>query len=152
MVIGGGGTYFTAVENTVEWLRARRAAGIPDDWPMFCFPNGQCIRTRDVRTAIRVAMEAAGRDPLRYGAHSLRIGGATAALAAGISPQLIRLMGRWSSDVYEIYCRMSLQAALGVGAAIASQHVDTYEGGFRSERLELLASEMDVIRAQEEAA
>ena len=71
--------------------------------------------------------------------------------ALPISPQLIRLMGRWSSDVYEIYCRMSLQAALGVGAAIASQHVDTYEGGFRSERLELLADEMDIIKAQEEA-
>ena len=47
---------------------------------------------------------------------------------------------------------MSLQAALGVGAAIASQHVDTYEGGFRSERLELLAAEMDIIKAQEDVA
>ena len=96
-----------------QWLRARRVAGIPEDWPMFCFTDGRAIRTTDVRTAVRCAMEAAGCDPMRYGAHSLRIGGATAALAAGVTPQLIRLMGRWSSD---IYCRMSLQSAIGVGA------------------------------------
>ena len=61
-----------------------------------------------VRDAVRRVMAAAGRDPGMFGAHSLRIGGATAALAAGVSPQLIRLMGRWSSDIYEIYCRMSI--------------------------------------------
>ena len=40
--------------------------------------------------------------------------------------------------------------ALGVGAAIASQRVDTFEGGFKTERLELLPSEMEVIRAEED--
>ena len=150
VVVGGGGTYFDAVVMLEEWLRARRAAGIPEEWPMFCGADGRATRTCDVRTAVRCAMEAAGCDPSRYGAHSLRIGGATAALAAGVTPQLIRLMGRWSSDIYEIYCRMSLQSALGVGAAIASQRVDSFEGGFRTERLELLPSEMDVIRAEED--
>ena len=65
-------------------------------------------------------MAAAGRDPDKYGAHSLRIGGATAALAAGVPPSLIRLMGRWSSDIYEIYCRISMQSAMSAGRAIAS--------------------------------
>ena len=74
---------------------------------------------------------------------------ATAALAAGVSPQLIRLMGRWSSDIYEIYCRMSLQAALGVGRSIASQRVDSFEGGFRTESLEMLPHEVDRICAEE---
>ena len=82
---------------------------------------------------------------------AIRIGGATAALAAGVSPQLIRLMGRWSSDIYEIYCRMSLQAALGVGRSIASQRVDSFEGGFRTESLEMLPHEVDRIRAEEPA-
>ena len=91
---------------------------------------------------VRAVMLGAGREPALYGAHSLRIGGATAALAAGIPPQLIRLMGRWSSDVYEIYCRMSLQAALQVGVALSSATVDTFEGTvFREEHLELLPSE-----------
>ena len=44
---------------------------------------------------VKRLMQAAGRDPNLYGAHSLRIGGATAALAAGVTPAMIRMMGRW---------------------------------------------------------
>ena len=149
VVAGGGGSYFDAAELVAEWLRVRRQAGIDEACAMFCFPDGTPIRTRDVRIAVRCAMAAAGLDPIRFGAHSLRIGGATAALAAGVSPQLIRLMGRWSSDIYEIYCRMSLQAALGVGRSIASQRVDSFESGFRTESLEMLPHEVDLIRAEE---
>ena len=87
-------------------------------------------------------MASIGLDARRYGAHSLRIGGASAALAAGVPPATIRLMGRWSSDVYEIYCRMSLQAALRVGASICSAEVSTVEGGFHEEHLELLHGEV----------
>ena len=129
-----------------EWLRVRRQAGIDDTCAMFCFPDGTPIRTRDVRTAVRCAMAAAGLDPKRFGAHSLRIGGATAALASGVSPQLIRLMGRWSSDVYELYCRMSAQAAARVGVAVTSADVDPMEPSFETEQLELLQSEVAEMR------
>ena len=92
----------------IEWLRRRRALGLPEDGSLFCWTDGRSFTVNEVRSAVRVCMQAAGRDPARFGAHSLRIGAATAALAAGVSPQLIRLMGRWSSDVYELYYRMSL--------------------------------------------
>ncbi len=107
---------------------------------------------REVRAAVRAAMRAAGLDPELYGAHSLRIGAATAALAAGVAPGLIRLMGRWSSDVYELYCRMSLEAALSVGRAMAAATVTTFEGGFREEHLELQPSEVAVMREAADAA
>lgn len=87
-------------------------------------------------------MASIGLDPARFGAHSLRIGGASAALAAGVPPALIRIMGRWSSDVYEIYCRMSLQSAVGVGQAIASAVVDPLQQTFQCEELEYLAHEV----------
>lgn len=64
----------------------------------------------EVRVKVKQCMEAVGEDPRCYGAHSLRIGAATAALAAGVAPQQIRALGRWSSDVYEIYCRLSLHS------------------------------------------
>ena len=38
--------------------------------------------------------------------HSFRIGGATALMAAGVGPSLIKNKGRWASDVYEVYCRV----------------------------------------------
>ena len=91
---------------------------------------------------VRKVMEAAGRDPRVYGGHSLRIGGATAAHAAGVPPSLIRLMGRWSSDIYEIYCRLSIESALGVGQAIASAMVTTSSEAFHDEELEMLPSEV----------
>ena len=87
-------------------------------------------------------MEAAGRDPKVYDGHSLRISGATAAHAANTPPSLIRLMGRWSSDIYEIYCRLSLKSALGVGQPILSAQVTAAAEAFHDENLEMLPSEV----------
>ena len=52
-------------------------------------------------------------------------------------------MGRWSSDIYEIYCRMTLQSALGVGSLISSAMVSAATPAFKHEELELMPQEMD---------
>ena len=119
--------------------------------PLFSI-KGRMITVSAVRDTVRAVMGAAGLDPARFGAHSLRIGGATAALAAGVPPALIRLMGRWSSDIYEIYCRMSTQAAVQVGTALSSAlEVTPLEGGFRDEALELQPEEVAILRGGEPA-
>ena len=82
--------------------------------------GGAAIRVREVRDMVKVLMSRLGLDPARFGAHSLRIGGATAALAAGLSPAAIRAAGRWSSEVYQLYCRLSRQSAAGVSVTIGS--------------------------------
>ena len=51
-------------------------------------------------------------------------------------------MGRWLSDIYEIYCRLSLESTLGVGQAIASAQVTTTAEAFHDENLEMLPSEV----------
>ena len=71
--------------------------------------GGKPLTKMDVTKMVRLALEAAGQQPGRFNSHGLRIGGATAALAAGVPPEAIRVMGRWDSDVYEIYCRRSRQ-------------------------------------------
>ena len=48
---------------------------------------------------------AVGMDPEQFGAPSLRIAGATALFAAGADPTVIRTMGRWSSDIHQLYVR-----------------------------------------------
>ena len=74
-------------------------------------------------------------------------GGATAALAAGIQPTLIRVLGRWSSDIYEIYCRLSLEAAAGMGALIGSTPFeDVEQGEFVTEELEATSFELAAMR------
>ena len=93
-------------------------------------------------------MASIGLDPARFGTHSLRIGGATAALAAGVQPTLIRVAGRWSSDIYQIYCRLSLElAAAGMAVVIGSTPFqDAEQGAFRTEELETTGMEFGALR------
>ena len=142
VVLAGGGTCFDPVRELRAWMDARRRLGLAADGPLFCWPTGVMITVEQVRAAVRDVAQAAGRNPRLFGAHSLRIGGASAALAAGVPPALIRMMGRWSSDVYEIYCRMSVEAALQVGTALSSATMSTFEAGFHEEHLELLPEEV----------
>ena len=66
-------------------------------------------------------------DPLKYGTHSLRIGGATALLAAGCPAYVIQAMGRWSSDVYKLYCRSNTIDLLHWQRALGRQSVNPTE-------------------------
>lgn len=62
-------------------------------------------RTREI---YREKLNLIGEDPNKYGLHSLRSGGATAAAQKGISAALIKKQGRWKSDVArDIYIRSS---------------------------------------------
>ena len=68
------------------------------------------------------------------GGHNLRIGGASAAhLAANVSEAVIRAMGRWDSDVYELYLRGSLSCARQMGSVIASTSYEDFEAMFDHE-------------------
>ena len=111
--------------------------------PLFRDDAGAAFRRSDVSRAVKSLMQAIGLDPACFGAHSLRIGGATAALAAGVHPSIIRITGRWSSDIWQIYARLSKQSALGVSQVIGSTPFDDCERGeFMSEELELMPEEM----------
>ena len=50
-------------------------------------------------------LAAIGEPPEQYGTHSYRIGGATALFAAGADETVIRTMGRWNSDIHQLYVR-----------------------------------------------
>jgi hypothetical protein len=52
--------------------------------------------------------------------HSFRIGGASFLLAQGVSPEIVRLQGRWRSLAYETYIRAFEE--------IASQHISNLPG------------------------
>ena len=106
--------------------------------------SGRSIRVSETRGMVQRLMGLLGLDPRRFGAHSLRIGGATAALAAGMSAAAIRAAGRWSSDIYQIYCRLSRESAAGVATVIGSTPFEDLERGvqFVDEELMLTADEM----------
>ena len=142
-LVGGG----TLIDPIAELERMLELDPVAEDMrsvtPLFRDDAGAAFRRRDVSRAVKSLMESIGLDPGCFGAHSLRIGGATAALAAGVHPSVIRITGRWSSDVWQIYARLSKQSALGVSMVIGSTPFDDCERGeFMSEELELMPEEM----------
>jgi hypothetical protein len=61
-----------------------------------------------------------------------------------MSAAAIRAAGRWSSDIYQIYCRLSRESAAGVATVIGSTPFEDLERGvqFVDEELMLTAAEM----------
>ena len=104
--------------------------------PLFRDAQGAAFTVAKVRQMVKALMKAIGLDPVHFGAHSLRIGGATAALAAGIDPAVIRCMGRWASDVYEIYMRGTREVATQMSSLIASTPFHDLERGFKTDALD----------------
>ena len=78
-----------------------------------------------VNKLLRAALHAAGVPHAHtFSSHSLSVGGATAAMAVGVDPESIKVLGRWDSMAYKMYTRLSQQAARRVGVAVASAAVD----------------------------
>ena len=144
LILASGGALLDPVE---ELLALYSDDPVPRaEWattPLFRGADGSAITVPRVRGMVRLLMGSVGLDGARFGAHSLRIGGASAMLAAGVDPTLIRLMGRWSSDVYQIYCRMSREAAARAAVLAGSTPFEELERAFQTEELELLPGEVD---------
>ena len=67
------------------------------------------------RSMIHEALQIIGEDHRRYGTHSLRSGGATAAANQGVPDRLFKAHGRWrSEDAKDRYVKDSLQKKLKV--------------------------------------
>jgi hypothetical protein len=131
LLLAGGGRYLDpvaalerlfALDPVPEEMKART--------PLFREASGAALTTRRIRAVVKALMAEVGEDPTLFGAHSLRIGGATAALAKGVPAVVIRTMGRWSSEIYEIYCRASDEAVLRFGVSIASADYEDLESEF----------------------
>ena len=68
---------------------------------------------------LRVALAGTVSDPTRYGLHSFRSGGATAAANAKVSKELIATHGRWQSECVNRYIKQSVDSRYGVSQAMA---------------------------------
>ena len=92
--------------------------------------DGEAFPADDIRAIARQVVVAVGWDPELYGAHSLRIGGATALFAGGADPMVIRTMGRWSSDCYRLYVRACLEQTVAWTSRMGSQRVRDIQGTY----------------------
>ena len=92
--------------------------------PLFRNPKtGKALRVSELNQWVQWLMESIGENPMEFGSHSARIGGATALYARGVSELDIRTMGRWDTDVYRIYIRGDRTRAARVTCSIGRQEV-----------------------------
>ena len=112
----------------MTWLKRMRELRLQrGEWqprrPLFVV-DGAAVTISAMQHYVKWCMALMGENPSQYSGHSLRIGGATAAFAAGVDETTIRALGRWDSETYRLYTRMSRQAAMRLGAAVASTAFD----------------------------
>ena len=74
-----------------------------DNLPLFRFSDGRLLTRKHINQLLKNALPNLNE----ISSHSFRIGGASAALSAGASDALIKILGRWSSDCYIRYLRVS---------------------------------------------
>ena len=99
--------------------------------PLFRDPRTNAILTvAGIRSWLRLCIGALGRDASVFGAHSLRIGGATAMAWLGAPPEAVMHSGRWRSDAYMAYIRQCRAQAETYVARIASADTDDYQSDF----------------------
>ncbi|KAK3236893.1 hypothetical protein CYMTET_52997 [Cymbomonas tetramitiformis] len=108
----------------LRWLMLA-TEGLPEEAPLFQ------VEGRGKRGALVPMAHAAlvaglkslavqvGLDPARYAGHSLRRGGATAAMRLKVEKLYIKLQGDWKSDCWERYCELDDEQRLILPAAFA---------------------------------
>jgi hypothetical protein len=138
VVLRGGGSLLDPVQ---ELWRLFQLDPVPNvmrkTTPLFRrVSDGKAYTVPELGKLVKALMQSVGCNPAHFGAHSLRIGGATAALAAGVPPEVIRALGRWDSEVYEIYMHLTKEAAARVGVVVGSTPFTDLERGFQTEALD----------------
>ena len=81
--------------------------------PLFIDSTGQPLTRVRLSSFLQSTIAAAGI-PGQFSGHSFRIGAATMAAQHGIPDHLIKTMGRWTSDAYQLYVRTPVDLILSV--------------------------------------
>ena len=89
--------------------------------------TGSIFTVGQVRETVRLQMRAIGRDGSRYGAHSLRIGGATALSFLEAPVPVIKTLGVWKSDAFLRYTRECQGQHMSYLEGICGAEVDDFE-------------------------
>ena len=89
----------------------------PLSGPLFIDTHGQPLTRSRLSSFTQSVLQGAGI-PGQFSGHSFRIGAATTAAQCGIPDHLIKTMGRWSSDAYQLYVRTPVESILEVSGRL----------------------------------
>ena len=111
--------YFCPFDAIVSFLRVHpRCPG-----PLFTLGDGSFLTRADIQSILRLSFPLV--DPAVIGSHSLRIGGASMLCSLGVPDATIQVMGRWSSNAFRRYLRISHEAIARIHSQMAA-HACTF--------------------------
>lgn len=87
--------------------------------PLFLEHSGTVVTRNKFLSLLKFHMDILGYDSSLYSGHSFRIGAATTSGAVRIEDHLIKVLGRWSSDTYCRYIRISNNALQNAQSKLA---------------------------------
>jgi hypothetical protein len=76
-----------------------------DDSPLFLVPGGRVLYKTYIITTTRLLLSMSGPNPVLYSGHLFRAGAATTAGDSNFRDWEVKMLGRWSSDAYNVYLR-----------------------------------------------
>ena len=92
---------------------------VPPSSPLFSLPSGEILTYASMLAHVKRTAADVGLPPSDYGTHSYRSGGCSHLLSAGVPTDVIRILGRWSSDAFFLYAVPSIQMFAGLSEAVA---------------------------------
>ena len=104
------------VQALVQYLS--RQGGAPG--PLFLSSNGKWLTRQTFSEALNEALEELQMDLSKFNTHSFRKGAATSAKQVGMSDSHVKALGRWQSDAYQKYVRLSPQDLARLSRSLAS--------------------------------
>jgi hypothetical protein len=117
----------------VNYIRIRRGNSqqLSPTQPLFTHRDGSPLRYQQLVEYLNSRLLAAGIPTNGFSGHSLRIGAATTAAAAGVPDWMIKCLGRWRSDCYQQYIHTPTSAILAVAPTLVSRSVGVTNDPFR---------------------
>ena len=91
--------------------------------PLFIFCDGSYLTRSSLTSVLRALLGRSSIDISRYSSHSFRIGAATTVAAANVPDWLIKAMGRWASDAYQVYIKTGRESLRAVTLKMATTSV-----------------------------
>ena len=107
--LGHSGTNVCLVSALLAYLAVHPSRG----QHLFVWEDGKPLSRSELGHLLKKALEAAGLETSRYSGHSLHIGA-----AAGVPNHLIKVLGRWRSQAFQLYVHTPPDTLLSVASLI----------------------------------
>ena len=91
--------------------------------PLLQWASGTTVNRQSFDNVIKWLACSSSLDDSQFSTHSFHIGAATTAAVAGIPDCLIRTLGRWSSDAYQLYIHTPNSTLDTITSSLASQEL-----------------------------